>query len=332
MIFNDVNLDMLSGDELLQSGFWGAFRSRFGWEPLALDVIGNGATGTVLLLSRKTLLGTFVYCPLGPQMEPTDGGGEAYLRHIANAARSLLPPASFAIRFDLPWPEDASYRLENAAPAVQPKSTVILDLRRKESVLLSEMKSKTRYNIRLAERHGVIVSEKGPSALEDWYQLHRDMARRQGITCHGERYFHELFATVEEYPGRAPRLLLLMAEYAGEAVAGIIVSLYGSRARYLYGASSDRHRNVMPNYLLQWTAMKMAREAGCFSYDLFGIPRSADPSLPMAGLYRMKTGFGGRILHRAGAYEEVLKPIRHAGFRAAEAIRSVYFRRSAASS
>ena len=260
-----VELDALSGDELLQSGFWGTFRARLGWRPLAVAVSGAGVAGTVLLLCRRTPAGTFVYCPLGPGAD-----------------------------------------------------------------LLAAMKPKTRYNVRLAERRGVVVREAGAAGLYGWYRLHRDMARRQGITRHSLRYFRELFLTADTYPGRRPRLLLLMAACEGEDVAGIVVSLFGRRARYLYGASSDRHRHAMPNYGLQWTAMRLAREAGCQTYDLFGIPRTADPALPMAGLYRMKTGFGGEIVHRAPAHDAVLNRPRHAAFRGAERARAWYLHRGRA--
>ena len=319
-----VELDALAGDELLQSGFWGAFRARLGWRPLAVAVAG---VGTLLLLGRRTPAGTFVYCPLGPRAEPTSGPSGAYLDRLARAARPLLPPASFGVRFDTPWPEERWSGARRAAPAVQPRSTVIVDLLRDEADLLAAMKPKTRYNVRLAERRGVAVREAGAAGLDGWYRLHRDMARRQGITRHSPRYFHELFRTADSYRGRRPRLLLLMAAYDGEDVAGIVVSLFGRRARYLYGASSDRHRHAMPNYGLQWAAMRLAREAGCHTYDLFGIPRTADPSLPMAGLYRMKTGFGGEIVHRAPAHDAVLNRPRHAAFRAAERARAWYLHR-----
>ena len=325
-----VELDALGGDELLQSGFWGAFRTRFGWRPLAVAVAGAGVTGTVLLLCRRTPAGTFVYCPLGPLAEPPAGPSGAYLDRLAHAARPLLPPASFAVRFDPPWPEERWSGRWRAAPAVQPPSTVIGDLRRQEADLLAAMKPKTRYNVRLAARRGVVVRDAGAAGLDGWYRLHRDMARRQGITRHSLHYFRELFLTADTYPGRRPRLLLLMAAYEGEDVAGIVVSLYGRRARYLYGASSDRHRHAMPNYGLQWTAMRLARDAGCHTYDLFGIPRSADPALPMAGLYRMKTGFGGSIVHRSPAHDAVLNRPRHAAFRAAERARAWYLHRGRA--
>lgn len=321
-----VELDDLAGDELLQSGFWGAFRRRLGWQPLPVAVTGSGvgAAGTALLLCRSTPAGAFVYCPLGPQAEAASGTSSAYLDRLARAVRPLLPPAGLAVRFDPPWPEERWSGAVRAAPAVQPQSTVIVDLRRDDAALLAAMKPKTRYNVRLSERRGVVVREAGAAGLAGWHRLHRHVARRQGITMHSLRYFSDLFATAAEYPGRRPRLLLLMAEYAGEQVAGIVVSLFGRRARYLYGASSDRHRRVMPAYRLQWAAMRLARDAGCHTYDLFGIPRSADPALPMAGLYRMKTGFGGAIVHRAPAYDAVLNRPRYAAFRLAETARARY--------
>lgn len=322
-----VELDALAGDELLQSGFWGTFRARLGWHPVAAAVSGAGVAGTVLLLSRSTPAGTFVYCPLGPQAEPPAEASGACLDGMARAVRPLLPTGSFAVRFDPPWPEERWCGGRRAAPHVQPQSTVIVDLRPEEGDLLAAMKAKTRYNVRLSERRGIAVREAGAAGLDGWYRLHRDMARRQGITRHSLRYFRELFLAADTYPGRRPRLLLLMAAHDGEDVAGIVVSLFGRRARYLYGASSDRHRHAMPNYGLQWTAMRLARQAGCETYDLFGIPRSADPTLPMAGLYRMKTGFGGAIVHRAPAHDAVLNRPRHAAFRAAERARAWYLHR-----
>ena len=88
-----VELDALAGDELLQSGFWGAFRRRLGWRPLPVAVTGAGAAGTALLLCRRTPAGAFVYCPLGPQTEAPSGASGAYLDRMARAVRPLLPPA-----------------------------------------------------------------------------------------------------------------------------------------------------------------------------------------------------------------------------------------------
>ena len=189
------------------------------------------------------------------------------------------------------------------------------------------MKPKTRYNIKLAERRGVRVLEDEGGRLADWYGLYRETSRRDRITVHSLPYYRTLFDLARVYGEGAPSLRLLLAEVRGELVAGIIVAMHRGRATYLYGASSDRHRNAMPNYALQWRAIELARESGCESYDFFGIPPSADPDHPMAGLYQFKTGFGGRILNRYGCYDVVLRPLVYAAYSGAERLRQLYYKR-----
>jgi lipid II:glycine glycyltransferase (peptidoglycan interpeptide bridge formation enzyme) len=123
--------------------------------------------------------------------------------------------------------------------------------------------------------------------------------------------------------GRRPDLRLYIAEHEGDALAAAVTLFWGEDAVYLYGASADRKRNLMPAYLLQWTAMRGAKDAGCLRYDLFGIPPGDDPAHPMAGLYRFKTGFGGTIVHRPGSLDFALRPARAALFRRAEEIRKI---------
>jgi len=109
-----------------------------------------------------------------------------------------------------------------------------------------------------------------------------------------------------------------VARHEGRALAAIITVFHGTEAIYLYGASSDEGRNLMPAYALQWEAIRAARDAGCRSYDLYGIPPSDDPGHPMAGLYRFKTGFGGEVRHYAGAWDYVYRPVAYRAFRLAE--------------
>ena len=166
------------------------------------------------------------------------------------------------------------------------------------------MKSKTRYNIRLAQRRGVTVAVAGAAEaigepLAGWYRLYRSTAERHRITAHSAGYFATLFELAAAVA--APELFLLSAHYRGELVGGIIVSVCGRMARYLYGASAPRQREAMANYALQWAALQLARARCCRVYDLYGIPPAADPEHPWFGLYRFKTGFGGDIVHRWGA-------------------------------
>jgi lipid II:glycine glycyltransferase (peptidoglycan interpeptide bridge formation enzyme) len=222
----------------------------------------------------------------------------------------------------------------HAAADIQPPDTVLLDLSQGEADILEGMKPKWRYNIRLAEKKGVTVSEARASgdwqpALAKFYELYRETSERDHIALHPESYYRALFelAAREGQGGpRFPDLRVWTASHEGEALACIITIFWGSQAVYLYGASSNEKRNLMPAYALQWAAIKAARESGCSEYDFYGIPPTDDPGHPMAGLYRFKTGFGGKIVHRAGSWDYPLRPAAYSAFRAAESARTWYYK------
>ncbi|MDR1278241.1 MAG: peptidoglycan bridge formation glycyltransferase FemA/FemB family protein, partial [Treponema sp.] len=148
-----------------------------------------------------------------------------------------------------------------------------------------------------------------------------ETARRDGIAVHSLDYYRALFELCRNYPGGGQEARLYLASHNGDPQAAVITLFRGEAAVYLYGASSDRNRNLMAPYLLQWRAMIDAKAAGCRFYDLFGIPPNEDPGHPMAGLYRFKTGFGGRIIHRPGSWDLAYRPLRAGLFRAAESLR-----------
>jgi lipid II:glycine glycyltransferase (peptidoglycan interpeptide bridge formation enzyme) len=205
---------------------------------------------------------------------------------------------------------------------VQAPDTVLIDLSSREEEILARMNAKWRYNIRLASRKGVTVRQAGEGELPVFYTLFQETARRDGIAIHSLDYYRTLFVHGRDYPvtSGGQELRLYLAEHEGEAVAAIITLFRGAEGIYLYGASSDRKRNLMASYALQWRAMRDARASGCQIYDLFGIPPSADPGHPMAGLYRFKTGFGGRIVHRPGSWDYPCRPLGAFLFRIAEGL------------
>jgi lipid II:glycine glycyltransferase (peptidoglycan interpeptide bridge formation enzyme) len=207
---------------------------------------------------------------------------------------------------------------------------VLLDLGKAEEDILAGMKPKWRYNIRLAEKKGVVAEDRGPGALGEFYRLYEATARRDRIALHPLRYYERLFSLASDYPlaegGLKPDLHLWVASHEGEALAAIVALYRGRRAVYLYGASSDVKRNLMPAYALQWAAIRAAKAAGCTEYDLYGIPPTDESAHAMAGLYRFKTGFGGSIVHRSGSWDYPLKPLLYGAFRAAEAARTWYFK------
>ena len=321
---------------LLQSGFWAAFRGELGWQPLAFGCKYRQLEFALSVLVRPLPGGLrLAYVPHGPEVSAPLEGAQVFLGELGGALAGHLPRCLF-LRYDLPWGREGEGvlppplepgRLVRAPMDIQPASTVVLDLEGSEETILEGMKPKTRYNIRLAERRGVEVAEGSPEELADWYALYRETAARDRITLHSERYYRRLFALAGEYGPGAPELRLLLARHQGELLGGIVVAMRGERAWYLYGASSTRGRNLMFTYALQWRAIRLARERGCTLYDLFGIPPGDDPGHPMHGLWRFKTGFGGRILNRLGCWDLPLAGLLYSGYRGAESLRAWYYRR-----
>ena len=189
---------------------------------------------------------------------------------------------------------------------VQPVRSIVLNLLPTEDALLAGMKEKWRYNLRLAERKGVTVRE--AQTVEDiqaWYALLQTTANRDHFGIHTIDYY--LKAWLIFAPKQQARLFL--AEYEGRLLAGIFVALLAKQAIYLYGASSNEHRNLMPNYLLQWEAIRWAKQQGAVQYDFWGIPETDSEDEAMAGVHRFKRGWGGEQVRFVGCYEHAYRPM-----------------------
>ena len=324
----------------LQTGFWGAFKSSFGWRPQHF-LIGNEKE-PLLVLERRLARGvSFAYLPRGPIANVAESERTEYLVALAVALKPLLSRDCVFLRFDPPWyteetdsiPETLDRPclgrpLRRATMDIQPPDTTTLALAdRSDEELLAGMKPKWRYNIRLAEKKGVAVAvESGHEAVDTFYDLYRTTAERDKIALHPKAYYERLLDMASGYDGPAPDLRLWIARFEGKPIAAIVTSFRKTEAVYLYGASSDEERNRMPAYALQWAAIRAARDAGCSYYDFYGIPPRQDSHHAMAGLYRFKTGFGGKVLHYAGSWDYALSPMLYLGYRTAEAVRNYWFK------
>jgi len=212
---------------------------------------------------------------------------------------------------------------KHAAADIQPPDTVIVNLSASCEDILASMKPKWRYNVSLAGKKGVCVNTGGGTEMETFYDLLKETAQRDGIAIHSFEYYKTLFEICRKRNknGEGLSLRLYTAVHEGDTLAAIVVLFRARYAAYLYGASSNEKRNLMAPYALQWKAMQDAKEAGCRYYDLFGIPPNEDPNHPMAGLYRFKTGFGGKIIHRPGSWDFPYKHAVYNLFNFAEAMR-----------
>jgi lipid II:glycine glycyltransferase (peptidoglycan interpeptide bridge formation enzyme) len=307
---------------LLQSFAWGELKARFGWEPVRLALVEAGQIrATAQILLRRWPFFTIAYVPRGPVVDWGDEGAvRALLRALADVARRRNA-LFLRIEPNHPHPLPAPLDVHGFRPgrAVQPQSSLVVDLTADEEALLARMKPKTRYNIRLAVRRAVTVrSATGPAEVPTFYQLLQETARRDRFGIHTLAYYQAFYRLFNQ----AGNAELFFAEREGVVLASLWVAGFGPEAIYMYGASRTEGQEHMPSYLLQWEAMRWARARGCTRYDLWGIPdsvlRGQDPREQrrkknvrdgLWGVYRFKQGFGGNLVRTVGAWDLPLSPV-----------------------
>jgi len=304
---------------VLQSWAWGELKAQFGWHVRRVAV--GAACAQVLFRALPGGLGSIAYAPKGPAI---DFGDHEALETLLTVIRPIAQQQrAICLKIEPNWEDSPTlakklytFGFRPSPQTVQPRRTILVDLNAEPDEILARMKSKTRYNIRLAGRKGVTVRAGSEADLPAFYRLMETTGQRDGFGIHTYDYYetaHHLFV-----PSNQGRLLL--AEYEGQLLAGLMVFAFGDTACYMYGASSDEHRNRMPTYLLQWEAMLWAKEQGCRTYDLWGVPDEDKDTLEaeftkrsdgLWGVYRFKRGFGGRLVRTIGAWDLVYAPLRY---------------------
>lgn len=318
----------------LQSWVWGDFKSRWGWsmQPLALPGAGGDYVAAALVLRRRLprLPFSFLYTPKGPLFDYDDA---ALRETVLDALQALARREGAAfVKID---PDVAGGRgAEDEQPdpngqawlhslqargwrfsndQVQFRNTVLLDLRQDEEALLAAMKSKTRYNIRLAERKEVVVRPVGPEAFDTIVAMYTATAARNAFGIRPAAYYLDAWQSLYDAGMAQP----FVASYEGRPLAAVIVVKCGDIALYMYGASTEEERNRMPAYLLQWEAIRWARAQGCRVYDFWGAPDEFVESDPLWGVWRFKAGFEGEVVRHIGAWDYPARPLHYWLFTAA---------------
>ena len=142
-----------------------------------------------------------------------------------------------------------------------------------------------------------------------------ETGKRDGFIIRPLEYFEQM------YDALAPEhMKVLMAYYDGKPISGVIPIMYGNKTWYLYGASSNEHRNLMPNYLLQWEMIKIALNRGDDVYDLRGVSGVVDKDHPQYGLYRFKQGFGAEFTEFIGEVHMDYAPVRYGLYKVSEKV------------
>ncbi len=312
------SLSALNG-HLLQSWEWGDFKGRHGWKPVRIATADGSGLAQVLFRHRGPV--SAAYIPRGPALDHSGSGSMELLDRIDAISKehrslyTLVEPNE-----PVPWSDsvESDKRWSPGPDHIQPGRTVKIDLA-DDDVMLKQMHQKTRYSVRLAMRKGVAVeSFEGldEPGFQIFYRLLRETSNRNEFGIHHEDYYRDF---LQSFGSNA---LMLIARVDGEPAAGLIGASFGEEAIYMYGGSSAENRAHGAAFLLQFEAMRWARDKGMKRYDLWGIPMRDPESqsetnahVPATrgddwrGLYRFKAGFGGNIVEYPRTLERVYWPL-----------------------
>jgi lipid II:glycine glycyltransferase (peptidoglycan interpeptide bridge formation enzyme) len=305
---------------VLQTWEWGEVKSKVGWTAERLVFAENGRPRAAAQILRRTLPRTpfgVMYVPKGPALDYqyTDllGIVLGHLEEHARRSRAIFVKADPDIPSDAPAAHCLTERgWRVSAEQIQYRNTVVLDLARSEGEIFEAMKPKWRYNIRLAEKRGVRVEAGNEADLPVFYRLYAETGARDGFLVRQFPYYREVWGRML----RGDLARVLFARVGSETIAGLMLFVFSGRAWFFYGASAGKLRELMPNHLLQWEAIRWAKWHGCREYDFWGAPDHLAEGEPMYGVYKFKMGFGGRLVERIPAHDFVTGSLLHWLYRA----------------
>ena len=302
---------------ITQSTLWHGVKNNWGHEVVVSRAESGEIVGGVSVLVRKVpLLGvTMLYAPRGPVCDWYD---EAVLRDLMTGIDALAKRhRAYLFKMD-PDVLAADTRFAELVQKLGFKNIrggdgfetiqarfnyrLYIDGRDEEQIF-ANLTQKTRYNVRVARKHGVEIRCVGKEHLDDFMRLMRLTGERDGFSIRPKEYFARMLDELGEHAR------LYMAFYDGKAVSAALTTNYAGKTCYIYGASDNAHRNVMPNYLIQWEMIVWALETGCTVYDFQGVSGNLDESDPLYGLYRFKKGFNGMLDELAGEFDYEYSPL-----------------------
>ncbi len=304
---------------VFQSYEWGEVKAA-SWRPRRFIIKRDGKeAGGFQLLERdiKQIKRSILYIPCGPAADLSDA--ELVKALAVKAGELAREKKAVFIKLDPPVSderEDVKAALRKAGfkqaveekggfEGIQPRCVMHMDITGTEDEILANMTEKWRYNIRLAARKGVVVRPGATDTdIDDFYKILEVTGKRDGFLIRSQSYFKTMYNVMA--PNDMIRLFL--ADYDGKVVAATIAIAFADKCWYVYGASGNEYRNVMPNHALQWAMIKWAKERGCPVYDFRGIPCDLSPEHPLHGLVRFKKGFGAYPVKYVGEYEMTFAP------------------------
>ena len=301
-----------------QSYLWGKQKPMWQWDAIAVRGEDGAIRGSLAVMTRKVpgIGRTLMYGCRGPVCDLDD---RETFSQLLDGARALAKKyKSYVIKIDPDVPssntafssmlQSFGFRAKEGGKnfeAIQPRYVFRLNVEGKtEEELLANFHQKWRYNIRLAERKGVTVRICGKEMVPAFSDLMLTTGVRDGFVTRKPEYFAAMLDNLGEHAR-----LYMAFDPNDTPIAGTLAIHYGDKVWYLYGASSNEHRNLMPNYLLQWRMIQWAVETNCRIYDFRGVSGDVSEDNPLYGLFRFKQGFGGDFTEFVGEMDLVLSPV-----------------------
>ncbi|NDJ54109.1 MAG: peptidoglycan bridge formation glycyltransferase FemA/FemB family protein [Chloroflexi bacterium] len=329
----NATLAQLPYAHVLQTWEWGAFKAATtGWQANRLAFMrGDAVIGMAQVLMRQEGPLRIMYVPKGPVLDYANLHDRAEvlgeLQRYARDGGAIFVKIDPDVVIGVGVPGEAGTQDDGlgqqirdewerggwqfSQDQIQFRNSVVIDLRLAEDDLMAAMKQKTRYNVRLADRRDVDIRFGTADDLDLLYELYRETALRDGFIIRPLSYYRQAWSEFMQAGLAQP----IIAEHKGEAIAHVIIFGFGKRAWYFYGASSDEHRNRMPTYALQWAAIRWAKAQKMIAYDMWGAPDDFyDDEDPLAGVYRFKSGFGGTVVRRIGAWDHAPNPMMYGAY------------------
>ncbi len=281
----------------MQSSWWAHYMNQRGWGHFGAilrdgDQILGGARALKQAFSNEY---SFYYLPEAPVLPPDPDDAqqvfEATLNYL-DARRQKESTTISHVRIEPRWLSMPGFitGYRTGRNWLEPRDTLHIDLSLDEAGLLARMKPKGRYNIRLAQRHGVTIVQRNPvDAIESFIEIHRDTAKRQDMRGEDPERLRELAQTLSV----DNRGLLMLAMLDDQPVAAALLVFFGDRATYLFGGSLNSQRQVMAPYLMHYEAILESRRRGHRWYDFYGVSPVGEQDHAWAGISAFKRKFGG---------------------------------------
>jgi peptidoglycan pentaglycine glycine transferase (the first glycine) len=312
----DTFLATTLGGHYVQTSLWGKVKAQLGWRTARVIVTYGEhiVAGAQLLIRSLPLMGAIAYVPRGPLVAINDYNlTELVIHQLHQVARAngvqylaVQPPdGGEALAQQLP-----TWRFQPSSIELAPAATILLDLHKDLDDILVQMRDKTRYNIRLGQRKGIVVREGTQNDLPTFYHLLRATSKRQNFFTYSEAYFSNMWRIF----GSHQYIKLFLAEYRDEPISALLAIAFGNTLTFWRGGWSGHHGSYHPNEVMHWAAIKWAKSQGYRFYDFEGI----EPRIARSVLLRetipnslrqtptfFKLGFGGQVTLLPVAYEYI---------------------------